>query len=84
MILYLLFVIPLTVLAVMERANEKRLCNINESWTRKVILEIRYRYLSQCHSGRCQVRDLIYLELFYAIPCFIKKTIMLCIMGFEN
>ncbi|CAH3195151.1 unnamed protein product, partial [Porites evermanni] len=35
MILYLLFVIPLTVLAVMERANEKRLCNINESWTRK-------------------------------------------------
>ena len=60
MILYLLFVIPLTVLAVMERANEKRLCNINESWTRKVILEIRYRYLSQCHSGRCQVRDLIY------------------------
>ena len=60
MILYLLFVIPLTVLAVMERANEKRLCNINESWTRKVILEIRYRYLSQSHSGRCQVRDLIY------------------------
>ncbi|XP_073259168.1 transient receptor potential cation channel subfamily A member 1-like [Porites lutea] len=35
MILYLLFVIPLTVLAVTERANEKRLCNINESWTRK-------------------------------------------------
>ena len=36
LILYLLFVIPLTALAIFTRANEKRLCGINETWQRKV------------------------------------------------
>ena len=40
LIVYLLFVIPLTVTALEARANEKLLCGINETLTRKVILII--------------------------------------------
>ena len=36
MLLYLLFVLPLTALALSTRANEKQLCGLNETMPRKV------------------------------------------------
>ena len=44
--LYLLFVIPLTVLAIFIRANEKDLCGINETWKRKVVKFGYYHFIA--------------------------------------
>ena len=45
LLLYLFFVIPLTSLAIYLRANEKRLCGINETLTRKVSVKCKTREL---------------------------------------
>ncbi|KAJ7373027.1 Transient receptor putative cation channel sub A member 1 [Desmophyllum pertusum] len=39
LILYLLFVIPLTILAIYSRANEKHLCGVNETMPRKEYID---------------------------------------------
>lgn len=40
LLLYLSFVIPLTSLAIYQRAYEKRLCEINETWSRKEYIDM--------------------------------------------
>ncbi|XP_067028260.1 transient receptor potential cation channel subfamily A member 1-like [Acropora muricata] len=73
LLLYLLFVIPLTVLAIFIRANEKTLCGINETWKRKEYIGIEV----PCITTNKLVQTLQYAVAVVTLLHMIKELLQL-------